>query len=244
MESLRNIVSAPRVVDSFVQAWPIKGGSMGSRPALMSESVEATGKRIEAVYASVHELDGVLEHYAYALEIIQPTDSPGKIAVRFLRRRAGWKGPAMHPQIVQWYRSRNNRWLYHRLEPNEVLRKVPSYTVFQPVREDIKTLLREVIRLMKHREANLATLHNFSRQAASLAAGNTVFNADKKDQILDWLPLLKEKRERLIAESRQAVALADAALPTDVVPSSASAPRVSRTGSVRGRLNQSGRRSL
>jgi hypothetical protein len=115
--------------------------------------------------------------------------------------------------------------------------------VFQPVREDIKTLLREVIRLVKHREENLATLHNFSCQAASLAAGNTVYNAGKKEQILTWLPLLKEKRERLIAESRRSVALADAALPTDAAPSSASAPRVSRTGSVRGRLNQPVRRS-
>ena len=243
MEGLINKVSAPRVIESDAQEWPSKGGSMGSRPALMIERVGAMHLAIDAVYASVHELDLVLEHYAYALEIIQPTESPGKIAVRFLRRRAGWKGPALHPQIVQWYRSRNNRWLYHRLEPSEVLRKVPSYTVFLPVREDVKTLLKEVIRLMKHREANLVTLNNFSRQAASLAAGNTTFNADKKDQILTWLPLLKEKREHLIEQSRKAVAQADAALPVDAALSYASAPRVSRTGSVRGRLNQPARRS-
>jgi len=96
---------------------------------------------------------------------------------------------------------------------------------------------------MKHREANLVTLNNFSRQAASLAAGNTTFNADKKDQILTWLPLLKEKREHLIAQSRKAVAHADAALPADAAPSSATAPRVSRTGSVRGRLKHPARRS-
>ena len=216
---------------------------MRFRPQPMTEATQFGTQIVSTAYSSIYEMDKVLEHYAYALEIIQPTESPGKIGLRFLRRRYGGAGPARHPQIVQWYRSRNNRWLYHRLELSEVLRKVPSYTVFQPVREDVKTLLREVIRLMKHREANLATLHNFSRQAASLAAGNAVFNTDKKDQILDWLPLLKEKRERLIAESRQAVALADAALPTDVVPSSASAPRVSRTGSVRGRLNQTARRS-
>jgi len=216
---------------------------MRFRPQPMTEASDFGTRIVTTAYSSIYEMDQVLEHYSYALEIIQPTDSPGKIGLRFLRRRYGGAGPARHPHIVQWYRSRNNRWLYHRLELNEVLRKVPSYTVFQPVREDIKTLLREVIRLMKHREANLATLHNFSRQAASLAAGNTVFNAGKKDQILDWLPLLKEKRERLIAESRRAVALADAALPADAAPSSESAPRVSRTGSVRGRLNQPVRRS-
>ena len=243
LESLRNTVSAERVDNPDGPNWPIKSGSLRFRPQPMTEAMQIGVEIVSSAYASIYELDLVIEHYAYALEIIQPSESPGKVSVRFLRRRYGGAGPALHPHIVQWYRSRNNRWLYHRLKPSEVLRKVPSYAVFQPIREDVKTLMKEVFRLIDRREASLVVINNLKRQAASLSVGTTTFSADKKDQILDWLPLLREKRERLIAQSRQAVAQANEALPGDAAPTSSSTPRVSRSGSVRGRLNQSARRT-
>jgi hypothetical protein len=224
------------------QPWPVKSGSLRFRPELLEDDALALKTALTSIYESVLESDLAIEHYAYALEIIQPTNSPGKIAVRYLKR--AWGGvPGRHPHFVQWYRSRNDRWLYHRLKREEVIRKVPRYAVFEPVRADLKLLLRETIALVERREAAVAMLGAMRKQVRALGQSTARLNTDKKEQILTWLPLLKEKRERLIAESRQSVALADAALPTDAAPSSASAPRVSRTGSVRGRLNQPARRS-
>jgi hypothetical protein len=237
MSETINFDTAPRIAP-----WPIKAGSLRFRPEPLEDDAVALKTALSDVYESVHQSDLAIEYYAYALEIIQPTDSPGKISVRYLKR--AWGGvPGRHPQFVQWYRSRNGRWLYHRLKATEVIRKVPRYAVFEPIKHDLKLLLRETIGLIERREAAVAMLNKIRKQVRSIGLSTGRLNTDKKDQILDWLPLLKEKRERLIAESRQAVALADAALPTDVVPSSASAPRVSRTGSVRGRLNQPVRRS-
>jgi|APCry1669189034_1035192.scaffolds.fasta_scaffold55345_2 hypothetical protein len=222
--------------------WPIKSGSLRFRPEPLEDDAAALKIALTDVYESVHQSDLAIEYYAYALEIIQPTDAPGKISVRYLKR--AWGGvPGRHPHFVQWYRSRNGRWLYHRLKATEVIRKVPRYAVFEPIKHDVKLLLRETIGLIERREAAVAMLSKMRTQARSIGVSTGRLNAGKKDQILDWLPLLKEKRERLIAESRRAVALADAALPADAAPSSESAPRVSRTGSVRGRLNQTVRRS-
>jgi hypothetical protein len=116
--------------------------------------------------------------------------------------------------------------------------------VFDPIKHDLKLLLRETITLIDGREAGVATLRKMARQTRSIQGSAGRVNAEKKDQILDWLPLLKEKRELLIAQSRQAVAQANAVLPGDAAPTSSSSPRVSRSGSVRGRLNQSVRRTL
>ena len=223
--------------------WPIKAGSLRFRPELLEEDAVAFKSALSDAYESVYQLDLVIERYAYAIEIIQPTDSPGKISVRYLKRT--WGGvPGRHPQFVQWYRSRNDRWLYHRLKCNEVLRHVPRYRVFDPIKHDLKLLLRETITLIEGREAGVATLRKMARQTRSIQGSAGRVNAEKKDQILDWLPLLKEKRELLIAQSRQAVAQANAVLPGDAAPTSSSSPRVSRSGSVRGRLNQSVRRTL
>ncbi len=129
--------------------WPDKSGSMRYRPEQLTIDNEQLQSAIDTCYTDLLKLDLVIEKYAYALELIQPS-ATGKMAIRFLKRP--WGGAeGRHPQVVQWYKSRNGRFLYNRLKTNEVLRKVKGYPVFAPVKEDVKTILREAIAMIEHR---------------------------------------------------------------------------------------------
>lgn len=192
-------------------------------------------------YSELFQLDLLIHEYAYALEVIQPSNASGKIAIRYLKRQ--WGGSSgRHPQIIQWYKSsRSARFLYVRLKTNEALRRVKGYAIFAPVKEDVKTILREAIALIEHREALLTALNNLKRQIASMFVRNVDYMAEKKAQIDEWLPALVRKREELLEEWREAVAAADSALPPDAVPNPRKKPRVDITGRTRGVVHRTHR---
>ena len=192
-------------------------------------------------YNSIMQLDLIIEQYAYALEIIQPSVT-GKIAVRFLKRP--WGGAeGRHPQIIQWYKTRNDRFLYHRYKTTEVLNKVKTYPIFAPVEQDVKTLLREVIAMIEHREALLGSVNNFKRQLASMFKRNETHMQDKQTQITEWLPKLLDRREELIAEYKDAIQAAEDSLPPDAVSHASSRPRIDLTGRTRGDITPTNRRT-
>ena len=214
---------------------------MRYRPEQLQSDNEQLQMNIGNAYIDIYKLDRVIERYAYGLEIIQPS-APGKMAIRFLKRR--WGGsPGRHPQIVQWYKSRNGRYLYTRLETNEVLRKVKGYPVFAPVKDDVKLLLREAIDLIEHREALLAAVNNFKRQLGSMFARNVAYAQHKREQIDDWLPALRTRREELLEQWHEGVAAADAGLPEDAVANPRQKPVIDMTGRTRGHLHKTKRPS-
>jgi len=216
--------------------WPDLGASMRYRPEPMTMDMVNGQRCIENVYMALFELDALIERYAYGLELIQPP-APGKMAIRFLKRP--WGGvEGRHPQVVQWYRSRNGRWLYTRLKLGEVLRKVKGYPVFAPVKDDVKTLLAEALALIRHREAVLAAATNFRRQMGSIHARNVGFAEDKGRQIKDWLPLLLERREALVERGKVGAAAADVGLPEDAVANPRKRPRVDAAGRTRGSVHE------
>ena len=218
-----------------MSTWPDKSGSMRYRPEPLTIDNQQLQLSIVNSYNAILKLDHIIEQYAYALEIIQPSVT-GKIAVRFLKRP--WGGTeGRHPQIIQWYKTRNDRFLYHRYKTNEVLNKVKKYPVFAPVEEDVKTILREVISQIEHREALLAAINNFKRQMASMFTRNESYMEEKQAQITEWLPKLNEKREQLILEWKESVAAAEQALPTDAVPHPSTRPRSDMTGRTRGEIH-------
>ena len=200
----------------------------------MNDDKDQLAVLIGNTYSDIYNLDLVIERYAYALEIIQPSVT-GKIAVRFLKRRWGGK-EGRHPQIIQWYKSTNDRYLYNRLDTNEVLKKVKKYPVFAPVEQDVKTLLREVIDLMNHREAQLAAINNFKRQLASMCSRSFKYTAERKEQILEWLPQLNARREVLLKSWAEAVKSAHYELPDEAVPNPVSRPRTDLTGRTRSKI--------
>ena len=220
--------------------WPDKSGSMRYRPEQLTSDQEQLQSNIGTCYSELLRLDEVIERYAYALEIIQPS-APGKMAIRFLTRP--WGGvDGRHPQVVQWYRSRNGRWLYNRLKTNEVLRKVKGYPVFAPVKDDVKTILREAIAMIDHREALLGAINNFKRQLGSMFARNNTYMAEKLDQIQEWLPALRDRREELLVLWRESVEAAEEGLPEDAVANPRKKPRVDLTGRTRGVVHETRRR--
>lgn len=222
-----------------MSSWPDKSGSMRYRPEQLQIDNEQLQSNIGNAYKDIYKLDLVIERYAYGLEIIQPS-APGKIAIRFLKRR--WGGAdGRHPQVVQWYRSRNGRYLYTRLETNEVLRKVKGYPVFAPVKDDVKVLLREALDLIDHREALLTAVNNFKRQLGSMFARNEGYMAHKREQIDEWLPALRDRRAELMDQWQENVAIADEGLPADAVANPRQKPVIDMTGRTRGHLHKTKR---
>jgi hypothetical protein len=204
---------------------------MRDRPAQWTIDNKQLQSNIQACYFEIFKLDELIEMYAYALEIIQPS-APGKIAVRFLKRP--WGGAeGRHPQIIQWYHSSNDRWLYNRLKLNEVMRKVKGYPVFAPVKDDVKTLLVEAIGMIKHREALLGAINNFKRQMSSMFARNQTYMDDKHKQIKEWLPVLRDRREELVKLWRESINAADEGLPNHAVANLRKKPRVDLMGRTR-----------
>lgn len=219
--------------------WPDKSGSMRYRPEHMTSDQEQLQCNIGTCYTELLRLDEVIERYAYALEIIQPS-APGKMAIRFLKRP--WGGvDGRHPQVVQWYRSRNGRWLYTRLKTNEVLRKVKGYPVFAPVKDDVKTILREAIAMIDHRDALLGAINNFKRQLGSMFARNASYMREKQDQIQEWLPALRDRRQELLAHWTASIQAAQEGLPEDAVANPRKKPRVDLAGGTRGVIHETRR---
>jgi hypothetical protein len=219
--------------------WPDKSGSMRYRPEQLTIDNAQLQSAIDTCYTDLLKLDLVIEKYAYALELIQPS-ATGKMAIRFLKRP--WGGAeGRHPQVVQWYKSRNGRFLYNRLKTNEVLRKVKGYPVFAPVKEDVKTILREAIAMIEHREALLGAVNNFKRQLGSMFKRNETYAKEKEEQIAEWLPALRDRREELLVQWRESVEAAQEGLPVDAVANPRKKPRVDLTGQTRGRVHETRR---
>lgn len=191
---------------------PDMSGSMRYKPELLSSEQLLGNSALEGVYWAVYNVDSIIHQYAYALEIIQPGAS-GKIAIRFLKRkRAGSEG--RHPQIVQWYKSsRSARFLYIRLKPQEAIKKIKGYPIFAPVKEDVKILLREAIALMAHREKILDAVDNLRRQCAVITTKSGKTQRSKMEQVQEFIPLLAERREELIAEWKTMMEMADQVVP-------------------------------
>ena len=219
---------------------PDKSGSMRYRPELLTSDNEQLQLLIGNCYSDILKLDYIIEQYAYALEVIQPS-APGKIAIRYLKRR--WGGVSgRHPQVLQWYKSRNGRFLYNRFKTNEILVKVKTYPVFAPVEQDVKLILREAIASITHREALLTAINNSKRQLASMFARSEKHRDEKLAQIQEWIPKLVERREHLIKDWHEAVEAADESMPADAVAHPSTRPRVDLTGKTRGEVHSTTRR--
>lgn len=211
--------------------WPERSGSMRYRPERIT-SAEAEGGGIATqVIDQVYALDLVIEKYAYGLELIQPS-APGKIAVRFLQRRGGG-GTGRHPVFIQWHKSANGYLLYTRYKPNEILRRVKTYTLMEPVAPDTRELIRHLKPIMEKRERLLETFYVMTKAMKSAQVRSEVSRERYDKEIEDWLPLLLEKHKELKESWKSWLADAHEKLPLDAVPDSKKQPRYAIGGKTR-----------
>lgn len=225
-----------------MEKWPDRSGSMRYRPERV-ESAETEGsKAISDIVARVHALDLVIEKFAYALELIQPS-APGKIAIRFLKRP--FKGASgRHPTFIQWYRSPDMQFRYVRYKPAEILRRVKTTTLFQPSMADVRELIQEVRPLIERREKLLETLHSYERVLKSASTRALDYARKSDEEIERWLPLILEKTRRLWEDWQDWIQAADEQLPDDLVADEAEEPRIAPGGMTRAHIHPTHRKQV
>jgi hypothetical protein len=185
------------------------------------------------VYHQVVSIDALIFEYGRALELVQPP-APGKISIRFLRRQWGG-GDSRHPHFVQWYRSGSTkRWLYTRIKPAEVLRKLKSYSAFQTTREKAHELLKETRYLVELREKLVKDLGETRRSLAmhSSKVGKAI--EPYRAKAAPMLAELQAEREEIIAGVREMKELAASNTPAGVVLNPTTMPRTHRRSGTRG----------
>lgn len=216
--------------------WPNLARSMRYEPEHLKVDNEQLHLLIDHLYMSMYRLDRTIEWVAYALELVQP-HAPGKIAIRFLKRPWGNTTGHRHPQIVQWYRSTNGRWLYNRLKTNEALRKVKGYPAFSPVKEEIKTILAEGIEMINRREGLYDLINNFKRQMSSSYVRNEAYVDEERALVKGWLEKLRVHRANVLERRLHSIFAASHGLPPDAVADLKKVPRVDIAGRTRGHVH-------
>lgn len=219
-----------------MEDWPELGGSMRYEPEHLKVDHQQLNMLMEHMYMSLYKLDRTIEWFAYALQMVQP-HAPGKITIRFLKRPWGGTTGHRHPQLVQWYRTSNGRWLYNRLKTNEALRKVKGYAVFAPVKEEIKIVLEEAISTINRREALFDAINNFKRQLSSMLVRNEKYVEEQRAIAKDWLGKLRLHRANVLERRLQAIMAASQGLPPDAVADMRKVPRVDLAGRTRGHIH-------
>lgn len=219
-----------------MEEWPDLARSMRYPPEHLQVDNEQLNMLLVDMYMSLYRLDKTIQWFAYALEMVQP-HAPGKIAIRFLKRPWGGTTGHRHPQLVQWYRTTNRRWLYNRLKTNEALRKVKGYAVFAPVKVEIKIVLEEAIATINRREALYESINNFKRQLSSMLVRNDKYIDEQRALVKGWLGKLRVHRANLLERRLEAIMAAHAGLPEDAVADLRKVPRVDLAGRTRGHIH-------
>ena len=153
--------AAPEAANDGDLTWPDKSGSMRYRPTRQQVEQDRLILSTRAIYQTLYELDLLIEKYAYALEILQPSID-GKIAVRYLQHR-GITSDSRHPTFIQWKQTKNGKLLYERIQSNEVILRIPRSTVFNLIRDIMKDLLQTQRGLIEKRQGTLDLIANFRR---------------------------------------------------------------------------------
>jgi hypothetical protein len=207
-------------------------GSLRYLP-LVGEADQLSGfTALKGMYEAVMEIDQIIFRYAQALEAIQP-GAPGKISIRFLRRQWG-DTDSRHPQFIQWFQSASKKWLYKRLKPNEILRRLKSYNAFALTRQDARELLIQTRSLVELREKLFKDIGN-TRRALAMHASKAKKAAEPFHRTIeDWLPLIEKRRIEIIADVIEAKEFAINEIPEDGVVDPNTMPRTHPRGRTRG----------
>jgi hypothetical protein len=202
---------------------------------LLGETDQGEGfASLKSVYQQVVKLDALIYEYGRALELVQPP-APGKISIRFLRRQWG-AGDSRHPHFVQWFRSGSTkRWLYQRIKPADVLRKLKSYSAFQTTREKAHQLLKTTRDLVELREKLMSDLGKMRRTLAMHTAKAAKAAEPYRAQIEPLIAALQIERSEIIERVREIKQLAADNTPQGVVLSTATMPKTHRRAGTRGR---------
>lgn len=207
-------------------------GSLRYMPEFGEADQLANFDAIRNMQKTVMDIDATVFRYAQALEAVQPP-TEGKIAIRFLKRQWG-DSDSRHPQFVQWHKSATGRWLYTRLKPGEVLRKLKSYGVFMATRDDARELLIQARTLVELRDSIMKSLGVTKRSMAMHASKAQAAAAPYKDLIEQWIPKLEDRRVEIIMNNRDAKEYAAEALPSGAKVDTATRPGIHPTGRTRG----------
>jgi hypothetical protein len=208
-------------------------GSMRYLPLLGEQDQFDGFTSLKSVYQQVIRLDNLIYEYGRALELVQPP-APGKISIRFLRRQWGG-GDSRHPHFVQWFLSGSTkRWLYTRIKPSEVLRKLKSYSAFQTTREQAHDLLKTTRDLVELREKLVADLGQTRRSLAMHTAKVAKAVEPYVAQVEPLLAELRLQRAEIIEGVREMKELAADNTPLGVVLSTATMPKTHRRAGTRG----------
>lgn len=200
---------------------------------VLGEADQLSGySAMKLAFEQVMDIDKTIFRFAQALEVVQPP-APGKISIRFLKRRSG-ETDSRHPTFIQWFQGTSGRWLYERLKPAEVLRKLKSYSAFQLTREDARQVLVEARHLVELRESLVKDVGNLKRTLAMHAAKTKIAAEPYKALIEKKLPQMEIRRAEIILGVRQAKQFAVNELPEDAIADTASMPKTHPKGRTRG----------
>jgi hypothetical protein len=207
-------------------------GSLRYLP-LLGESDQLGGyTALKGAFEGIMEMDKTIFRYAQALEAVQPP-APGKISIRFLKRRSG-ETDSRHPTFVQWFKGESGRWLYNRIKPGEVLRRLKSYSAFQLTREDAREVLIQARHLVELRESLLKDVGNMKRTLAMHAAKAKIASEPYKSLIEEKLPAIEARRAEIILGVREAKRFAVEELPQEAMADTATMPKTHPKGRTRG----------
>ncbi len=207
-------------------------GSLRYLPEFGEADQLANFDAVRTMQKTVMDIDALVFKFAQALEAVQPP-TQGKIAIRFLKRQWG-ESDSRHPQFVQWYKSSSGRWLYTRLKPAEVLRKLKSYGVFGDTRDDARELLIQARSLVELRENLMKSLGVMKRSMAMHASKAKTAAEPYKDLIEQWIPFLEDRRVEIIMNRRDAKEYAADVLANSAKVDNTSRPGIHPTGRTRG----------
>lgn len=207
-------------------------GSLRYMPEFGESDQLANFDAIRNMQKTVMDIDATIFRYAQALEAVQPP-TQGKIAIRFLKRQWG-DSDSRHPQFVQWHKSAGGRWLYTRLKPGEVLRKLKNYGVFGITRDDAREILIQARTLVELRDSLVRSLGISKRSMAMHASKAQTAAAPYKELIEQWIPALEDRRVEIIMNNRDAKEYAAERLPTGAKVENSTRPGIHPTGRTRG----------
>lgn len=207
-------------------------GSLRYLP-LLGESDQLDGyAALKQAFEGVMEMDKTIFRYAQALEAVQPP-APGKISIRFLRRRSG-DTDSRHPTFIQWFQGDSGRWLYNRLKPGDVLRRLKSYSAFQLTRDDARDVLIQARHLVELRESLLKDVGNMKRTLAMHATKARAASLPYAELIEKRLPEIEARRAQIILDVREAKRFAVDELPTEALADAETIPKIHPKGRTRG----------
>lgn len=207
-------------------------GSLRYLP-LLGEADQLSGySALKTAYEGVMEMDKTIFRFAQALEMVQPP-APGKISIRFLKRRSG-ETDSRHPTFIQWFQGESGKWLYNRLTPADVLRRQKSYSAFLLTKEDAREILIQARHLVALRESLQKDIGNMKRTLAMHSAKARIASDPYRELIEKRLPEIQAKRAEIILDVREAKKFAVQELPDEAIADTHTMPKTHPKGRTRG----------